>query len=212
MRATVCCRWATPSIRFQEAASISLLRQRHPASQQTRHSTAAWRHRQPDRLSSQRDRFRHPHRLGLRPHRGVELDRLPRRGLRLDEREPCRSRRVPVLRWRRHARDDHRLPRLPGRHAGRHRTCDSLPQFLGRLAQRPRRQRHRHRPGSRRAPSPMTCLRIACLFNQRRTNMLRTILSTLVLLFAFGTAAHAAQPCCDEGSPCCEDASPCCDE
>lgn len=42
--------------------------------------------------------------------------------------------------------------------------------------------------------------------------MLRTILSTLVLLFAFGAAAHAAQPCCDEVSPCCEDASPCCDE
>ena len=42
--------------------------------------------------------------------------------------------------------------------------------------------------------------------------MLRTILSTLVLLFAFGTVAHAAQPCCDEGSPCCEEASPCCDE
>ncbi len=42
--------------------------------------------------------------------------------------------------------------------------------------------------------------------------MLRTILSTLVLLFAFGAAAQAAQPCCDEGSPCCEEASPCCDE
>jgi len=42
--------------------------------------------------------------------------------------------------------------------------------------------------------------------------MLRTTLSTLVLLFAFGAAAQAAQPCCDEGSPCCEDASPCCDE
>ena len=40
--------------------------------------------------------------------------------------------------------------------------------------------------------------------------MLRTILSTLVLLFAFG-AAHAAQPCCDD-LPCCEDGSPCCDE
>jgi len=41
--------------------------------------------------------------------------------------------------------------------------------------------------------------------------MLRTILSTLVLLFAFGAAAHAAQPCCDD-QPCCEDSSPCCDE
>lgn len=41
--------------------------------------------------------------------------------------------------------------------------------------------------------------------------MLRTLLSTLVLLFAFGTAAHASQPCCD-GGPCCEDAMPCCDE
>jgi len=58
----------------------------------------------------------------------------------------------------------------------------------------------------------MNDLRNANLFYQRRIIMLRTILSTLVLLFAFGAAAHAAQPCCDEGSPCCEDASPCCDE
>jgi hypothetical protein len=42
--------------------------------------------------------------------------------------------------------------------------------------------------------------------------MLRTILSTLVLLFAFGAAtAQAAQPCCDD-LPCCDDGSPCCDE
>ncbi len=41
--------------------------------------------------------------------------------------------------------------------------------------------------------------------------MLRTILSTLVLLFASGATAHAAQPCCDD-QPCCEDGSPCCDE
>jgi hypothetical protein len=58
----------------------------------------------------------------------------------------------------------------------------------------------------------MNDLREAYLFNQRRNIMLRTILSTLVLLFAFGAAAQAAQPCCDEASPCCEDASPCCDE
>ena len=42
--------------------------------------------------------------------------------------------------------------------------------------------------------------------------MLRTLLSTLVLLFAFGTAAHAAQPCCDGGACCDEAAMPCCDE
>jgi len=41
--------------------------------------------------------------------------------------------------------------------------------------------------------------------------MLRSILSTLVLLFAFAATVHAAQPCCDD-LPCCEDGSPCCDE
>lgn len=40
--------------------------------------------------------------------------------------------------------------------------------------------------------------------------MLKTILSTLALLFAFGAAAQAAD-CCDQGNPCCEDAAPCCD-
>jgi hypothetical protein len=40
--------------------------------------------------------------------------------------------------------------------------------------------------------------------------MLRTILSTLVLLLAFGATAHASQPCCDAG-PCCEEPSDCCD-
>lgn len=40
--------------------------------------------------------------------------------------------------------------------------------------------------------------------------MLRTLLSTLVLMFAFATAAQAAD-CCD-GGPCCEEAMPCCDE
>ncbi len=40
--------------------------------------------------------------------------------------------------------------------------------------------------------------------------MLRTILSTLVLLFAFGAAAHAAE-CCDGGA-CCEEVNLCCDE
>lgn len=41
--------------------------------------------------------------------------------------------------------------------------------------------------------------------------MLKALLSTLVLLLAFGAAARA-QPCCNEASPCYEDAAPCCDE
>lgn len=64
-------------------------------------------------------------------------------------------------------------------------------------------------------PAPADALRAdqspSSDFSQSTENiMLRTILSTLVLLFAFGAAAHAAE-CCDGGA-CCEEASPCCDE
>jgi hypothetical protein len=41
---------------------------------------------------------------------------------------------------------------------------------------------------------------------------MRTLLSALLLLMAFGGTAFAAQPCCDEAAPCCDDAAPCCDE
>ena len=57
----------------------------------------------------------------------------------------------------------------------------------------------------------MTNLRKKQILLTMENVMLRTILSTLVLLFAFGATAHAAQPCCDD-LPCCEDGSPCCDE
>ncbi len=40
---------------------------------------------------------------------------------------------------------------------------------------------------------------------------MRTFLTTLLLLLAFGATAHAAQPCCDD-QPCCDEGNSCCDE
>lgn len=40
---------------------------------------------------------------------------------------------------------------------------------------------------------------------------MRTVLTALLLLFAFGATAHAAQPCCDD-MPCCNEDSSCCDD
>jgi hypothetical protein len=37
------------------------------------------------------------------------------------------------------------------------------------------------------------------------------VLSALSLLLAFGSTAHAAQPCCDD-MPCCEEGAGCCDD
>jgi len=42
---------------------------------------------------------------------------------------------------------------------------------------------------------------------------MRTLITALMLVFAIGGVAYAAQPCCADHLPCCDDGgSPCCDD
>lgn len=97
-------------------------------------------------------------------------------------------------------------PRPPSRpaHPGRCSSC----RFRGRAVLGPPFEGSTCSPPTR-LPDDLRC-RSSPSTSQRRLSM-RTFLTTLLLLLAFGATAHAAQPCCDD-QPCCDEGNSCCDE